>query len=165
MDNTYLFFVMGVSGCGKSTIGKLLAETLHYPFFDGDDYHLEANVKKMAAGHPLTDEDRMGWLATLNQLARKHSETGAVITCSALKESYRLLLARQLPERVYFVYLKGSFELIMGRLQERKGHFMPPTLLKSQFEALEPPVSAIQVSIDNRPEEVVSEILAKVRGH
>ena len=165
MDKTYLFFVMGVSGCGKSTIGKLLAETLHYPFFDGDDYHLEANVEKMAAGHPLTDGDRMGWLATLNQLAKKHRETGAVITCSALKQSYRLLLAHQLSEQVYFVYLSGSFELIMGRLKQRKGHFMPPTLLKSQFEALEPPVGAIQVSIDNPPEVVVTEILTKVREH
>ncbi len=165
MDKTYLFFVMGVSGCGKSTIGKLLAETLQYPFFDGDDYHLEANVKKMAAGHPLTDGDRMGWLATLNQLAKKHRETGAVITCSALKESYRLLLAQQLSEQVYFVYLTGSFELIMDRLQQRKGHFMPPTLLKSQFETLEPPIGAIEVSIDNPPKEVVLEILAKVRAH
>lgn len=165
MDKTCLFFVMGVSGCGKSTIGKLLAETLHYPFFDGDDYHAEANVEKMAAGHPLTDEDRMGWLATLNQLAKKHRKTGAVITCSALKESYRALLAQQLSEQVYFVYLSGSFELIMGRLQQRKGHFMPPTLLKSQFEALEPPLGAIKVSIDNPPEKVVSEIMAMVSGH
>jgi gluconokinase len=165
MDNKYLIFVMGVSGCGKSTIGKSLAETLHYPFFDGDDYHLEANVKKMAAGHPLTDEDRMGWLTTLNHLAKTHAETGAVITCSALKQSYRVLLAKQLPEQVYFVYLSGSFELIMDRLRRRKGHFMPPALLKSQFEALEPPMGAIQVSIDKHPKEIVSEILAKVTGH
>ena len=143
---------MGVSGCGKSTIGKLLAETLKYPFFDGDDYHLEANVKKMAAGHPLTDEDRMGWLATLNQLAKKHRETGAVITCSALKGIVQgNFCAQQLSEQVYFVYLTGSFELIMDRLQQRKGHFMPPTLLKSQFETLEPPVGAIKVSIDQSP--------------
>lgn len=151
---------MGVSGCGKSTIGKMLAESLHYPFFDGDDYHLEANVKKMAEGHPLTDEDRFGWLATLNQLAKKHSEKGAVITCSALKESYRALLARQLNATVRFVYLTGSFELIMQRLRQRKGHFMPPTLLKSQFETLEPPAGAIQVSIDENPQEIVAQILA-----
>ncbi len=157
----HIFFIMGVSGSGKTTIGKLLAEKLEISFFDGDSYHPEANVQKMAQGHPLNDEDRKGWLLRLNELAKEHENQGAVIACSALKTKYRKLL-RQGIGSIDFVYLEGSLELISKRLARRKGHFMPPGLLRSQFEALEIPDNAISVSIDATPSEIVTDILKKI---
>ncbi len=159
--NDHIFFVMGVSGSGKTTIGKLLAEKLGISFFDGDGYHPEANVQKMAHGHPLNDDDRKGWLERLNELAKEHTDKGAVIACSALKSKYRKLL-RQGLDRIQFVYLEGSFELISKRLAERKGHFMPPELLRSQFEALEIPVHALSVSIAATPQEIVADIMKQL---
>lgn len=157
--NKPIFIVMGVSGCGKSTIGKLLASELKIPFFDGDDYHPEANVKKMAAGSPLNDDDRAGWLERLNELSIENSTIGAVIACSALKKSYRVTLSKGLNEKVKFVYLKGTFEEISNRLKQRKNHFMPSGLLKSQFNALEVPSEAIVVSITNTPKEIVNLVM------
>lgn len=161
MDNKYIYIVMGVSGCGKSTIGTLLANELDIPFFDGDDYHPKANVEKMASGKALNDEDRKGWLQTLNKLAIDHKSKGAVIACSALKESYRSLLKNHMEEEMVFVYLQGSFTEIHERLKNRKGHYMPIELLKSQFEALEPPKDAIEISINHNPKEIIAEILDK----
>ncbi|WKX75421.1 gluconokinase [Zobellia laminariae] len=154
-----IIFVMGVSGSGKSTIGKLLAEELNLSFYDGDDYHPEANVKKMADGHPLDDDDRQGWLERLNLLAIEKSENGAIIACSALKNKYRTILQNGIEEKLNFVYLQGTFEEIMGRLELRKNHFMPPELLHSQFNTLEVPEDAITVSIMHTPEEIVSKII------
>ncbi len=162
MDRKGIYVVMGVSGCGKSTIGLLLAEKLGIPFFDGDDYHPEANVKKMKSGLALNDDDRKGWLEALNELAIEHKQKGAVIACSALKESYRSLLRKQLKKELAFVYLKGSFSEIHARLQKRKGHYMPIELLKSQFETLEEPKDAITVSITHSPDRIVTEILEKI---
>ncbi|MDV7138623.1 gluconokinase [Maribacter sp. TH_r10] len=162
MDRKGIYVVMGVSGCGKSTIGLLLAEKLGIPFFDGDDYHPEANVKKMKSGLALNDDDRKGWLEALNELAIEHKEKGAVIACSALKESYRSLLRKQLKKEMAFVYLQGSFSEIHARLQKRKGHYMPIELLKSQFETLEEPKDAITVSITHSPDRIVTEILKKI---
>ena len=159
MDKPLIYIVMGVSGCGKSTIGKLLAATLKIPFFDGDDFHPEANVQKMASGLPLNDEDRKGWLQKLNKIAIVHKASGAVIACSALKENYRNTLKENLEKQMVFVYLKGTFEEINARLKERQGHYMPIELLKSQFETLEAPADAIQVSINHSPDEIISEIL------
>ncbi|MCP4977589.1 MAG: gluconokinase [Maribacter sp.] len=159
MHKGQIYIIMGVSGCGKSTIGKLLANRLKVPFFDGDDFHPEANVQKMASGHPLTDLDRKDWLQKLNELALGHSLDGTVIACSALKEKYRIQLRQGLEAKMVFVYLKGSFEEIRSRLKERQGHYMPIELLKSQFETLEPPKSSIQVSINLSPKEMVAEIL------
>lgn len=158
-DSTYIFFVMGVSGSGKTTIGKLLAQTLGYPFFDGDDYHPEKNIKKMAQGIPLTDTDRQGWLEGLNQLAWQHSSKGAVIACSALKRSYRILLGNGLDKTCKFIFLNGSFQDIQNRINQRKDHFMPAALLASQFETLEPPQDAINVAISDSPEVIVDNIL------
>lgn len=160
-----VYFVMGVSGCGKSTIGALLAEALLVPFFDGDDFHPAANVSKMAAGAPLTDEDRRDWLIALNQLALKHVNNGAVIVCSALKSAYRKILSDQLEEHVSWVVLNGTFEEIQQRLNARKGHFMPASLLRSQFDTLELPSKAITVSISPSPDIILKQIIARIKGN
>lgn len=158
-----IFFVMGVSGTGKTTIGKLLAEELAIPFFDGDDYHPKENTAKMASGNALNDNDRYGWLAALNELANKNKEIGAVIACSALKEKYRTQLKTKIEKETVFVYLKGSYTEIKSRLDSRKGHFMTSTLLKSQFDTLEPPSEAIIVSITLTPEQILKEILNQLK--
>jgi len=131
--------VMGVSGCGKSTLGRLLAARLSVPFVEGDDLHSAANVAKMAAGQPLTDEDRGGWLSALSQRLRQavSQEQGLVVACSALKKNYRDQLRQGAPE-VLFVHLQGSPEVLNQRLQQRTGHYMPPTLLQSQLAILQP---------------------------
>lgn len=157
-----IYFIMGVSGCGKSTIGRLLANELKIPFYDGDDYHSKSNVKKMASGQPLTDNDRIGWLLRLNDIALSNREEGAIIGCSALKESYRRILDANIQENARWIYLSGSFEDVMNRLRKRKGHFMPAKLLKSQFETLEVPKKAIEVSINIPPEEIVNQILGLI---
>lgn len=166
MDNesTYIFFVMGVSGCGKSTIGKLLATSLAIPFFDGDDYHPDANIQKMKAGMPLNDDDRHEWLVRLNELAKENMENGAVIACSALKEKYRIALNLGIDDKVRWVFLEGTFKEVLDRLQKRAGHFMPVELLRSQFDTLEPPQNAITVSIGKTPKAIVSEVLHQLKN-
>jgi carbohydrate kinase (thermoresistant glucokinase family) len=152
--------VMGVSGCGKTTVGRLLASRLQLPFLDADEFHPPANVAKMAAGTPLTDEDRRPWLELLNRKLLEHKD--AVLACSALKESYRRALARDLAD-YRFVHLRGSLELIRARLAERKHRYMPASLLESQFAALEPPADAIVVDIAQDPDRCVTRILAALR--
>ncbi|WP_326693049.1 MULTISPECIES: gluconokinase [unclassified Streptomyces] len=127
---------MGVSGSGKSTVGELLAPRLGVPFADADSFHPRRNIEKMSAGTPLTDEDRAPWLASMADWLAQHTESGAVLVCSALKRRYRDRL-RQASSRLFFLHLDGSYELIAGRLGKREGHFMPAGLLRSQFEALE----------------------------
>jgi gluconokinase len=128
--------VMGVSGSGKSTVGAALAKRLRVPFVDADTLHPQANVAKMAAGEPLNDDDRYPWLEKVGEWLAGHRD-GGVVSCSALKRNYRDRLRMRCP-RVEFLHLSGSPELIGGRLAARSGHFMPPALLRSQFDALEP---------------------------
>jgi gluconokinase len=156
--------LMGVSGSGKTTVGKVLAETLGWPFVEGDDYHPRSNVAKMRAGAPLTDDDRRPWLAALRERVDQSCAAGEdiVLACSALKHAYQDYLERHDPACVHYVYLHGPEELIRKRLAGRKGHFMNPRLLPSQFEALEPPAHAIRVEVTGSPEEVADEIRRKL---
>jgi carbohydrate kinase (thermoresistant glucokinase family) len=147
---------MGVSGCGKSTVGALLAQRLGADFLDADEFHPPANVAKMASGTPLTDADRLPWLERLN--AELGSRIQAVLACSALKESYRKVLTAGIDCQV--VHLRGPIELIRARLQRRQHRYMPASLLESQFATLEAPASAIEVDIDRSPEDCVEAVVA-----
>ncbi len=129
--------VMGVSGCGKTTVGQALAGSLGWDFEDADDWHPEENVARMRAGQPLTDEDRVPWLERLNRLLRESERV--VLACSALKHGYREKLREGLNDGVGFVYLHAGEELLLARLKDRRGHYMPASLLPSQLEALEVP--------------------------
>lgn len=140
-----IYFVMGVSGSGKTTLGKALAKALRIPFLDADDFHPIENIQKMAKGIPLSDTDRQPWLMSLHQAASRWKDQAGIIACSALKKQYRTLLSQGLPCR--WIYLDGSFEEINHRLEKRKDHFMPPSLLRSQFQALEVPQLAIRVPV------------------
>jgi len=154
---------MGVSGSGKSTLGKALASRLDWPFQEGDDLHPPANIAKMSAGIPLTDEDRAPWLAAVGAWIDRciGQGGGGVITCSALKAAYRRTLTAGRPS-VRVVYLEGSKALIAERLVERTGHFMPTGLIDSQFADLEPPTPeehAIDVSADSPIERQVTKVV------
>lgn len=156
---------MGVSGCGKSRIGKKLADTLNIPFFDGDDFHPESNILKMASGEPLTDEERLGWLNNLNKLAVKQLKNNhLVISCSALKESYRKILKQNIEENCHWIFLSGSFDTIRERLKNRKDHFMPDNLLQSQFDSLEEPECGIKIDINKSPQEITEKILYQLKN-
>ena len=151
--------LMGVTGSGKTTVGKVLAKQLGWKFCDADEYHPAANIEKMHRGIPLTDEDRKPWLQALARLiddARDRGES-LVLACSALKHAYQEYLRRHL-DVVHYICLCGPEELIEKRLAARKGHFMNPRLLESQFEILEPPEDAIRVDVNGTPEAIASEI-------
>ncbi|MDB9748753.1 NADP-dependent phosphogluconate dehydrogenase, partial [Polaribacter sp.] len=146
-------------GVGKSTIGALLAKQLEVPFFDGDDYHSEANISKMSKGTPLTDLDRHDWLLALNALATQQLKTNScIIACSALKESYRTILETAIEASTKWIFLHGTFQQIKERLQHRNHHFMTSDLLQSQFDTLEIPQNALQIDIHLSPKEMVTEI-------
>lgn len=150
---------MGVSGVGKSTIGNLLSKALNIPFFDGDDYHPEENISKMASGHPLNDQDRQGWLETLNKLAIEQSENNScIIVCSALKDSYRKTLNQNIEDHVNWVFLHGTFDMIYDRISSRENHFMSSEMLRSQFDTLEEPENAIKIDISLTPNNIVEVI-------
>lgn len=163
MNNSRLIIVMGVAGTGKTTIAKELARELNLPFLEGDEFHPEANVLKMKSGEPLTDEDRYGWLHTLNGELISRQHTGVVLSCSALKEAYRDILSFNSTEPLLWVYLKGDYELVLKRMKSRSGHFMPPALLQSQFAILEEPKEAITVDIGKSPQEIVTQLLAEIK--
>jgi gluconokinase len=163
LDAPCALIVMGVSGSGKSTIAEKLAQRLGWTYEDGDRFHPASNVAKMSAGHPLTDEDRWPWLQAIADEIDRASKAGehAVIACSALKRSYRDVLVHGRRD-VRIVYLNGTQELIAGRLAQRKGHFMPPGLLESQFKTLEPPgadENPVIVSIDAAVAEIVDDTI------
>ena len=157
-----IVIVMGVSGCGKTTVGELLAERLGCAFSDADDFHPAANVEKMRAGSPLSDDDRRPWLQALRQAIEGWQAAGEsrVIACSALKAAYRDLLSPQ--GDAIFVFLTGSRETIAARLEARKGHYMNPGLLASQLATLEEPADAIAVNIALPPAAIADKIMARL---
>ncbi len=154
-----IVILMGVTGAGKTKVGRRLAQELGWRFIEGDDYHPRANIDKMARGIPLTDEDRVLWLQRLRQLIEKCLQNGrsAVIACSALKQAYRDYLSVDAGE-VHFVYLKGEYELIHARLKDRRGHFAKEDLLASQFSALEEPRGALTVDVAQDPDTIIATI-------
>jgi gluconokinase len=157
---------MGVSGCGKSTVGQLLGERLGIDFVEGDQFHSHANIVKMASGNPLTDQDRLEWLELLADMLRQaHSSQRAVVmSCSALKKSYRNIL-RAGNNNVRFIYLKGTFEVLNKRVSERSHQYMPSSLLNSQLSTLEPPLieeNPLAYDVSLPPELIVDTILKEL---
>jgi gluconokinase len=157
---TAVIVLIGVAGSGKTTVGKLLAARLDWPFADADDYHPAANIEKMRSGIPLTDIDRQPWLDRLRSLIAAWIESGAhgVLACSALKQAYRDHL--RVNHQVRFVYLKVEKKLLRERLQQRPGHYMKAVMLESQLATLEEPAEATSVDGSKRPAEIVEEIMA-----
>lgn len=155
---------MGVSGCGKSTIGKLLANDLNIPFFDGDDFHSKNNIAKMSNGQPLNDDDRQGWLEALNSFVKKQlTKNNCIIACSALKQKYRSTLSLGFEHYTNWVYLHGNFEKIYRRLSKRTNHFMSLELLKSQFDTLEEPKNALKIDASLTPKQIIETIKIEVK--
>jgi len=155
--------LMGVSGSGKTSVGKVLAEHLKWDFYDADDFHPPENVAKMAIGIPLDDSDRAPWLAALHDLissSLKQNKSG-VLACSALKERYRQQLMNG-SDGVQLVYLKGSYDLIWSRMETRSDHYMKPQMLHSQFDALEEPSNALTVDISLSVEEIVQFVIQQI---
>jgi gluconokinase len=157
--------LMGVSGTGKTAVGTRLARALGGEFVEGDDYHPPANVAKMRSGVPLDDADRQPWLETLSREIGKWLDAAktVVLACSALKRRYRDILKAGRPG-VRFVHLEGDPDLIRSRLAQRRGHYMPASLLDSQFAALEEPADAITVGVEGTPDEIVAEIVQALRA-
>lgn len=150
---------MGVAGSGKTTVGRLLAAQLGWPFRDADEFHPPENVAKMSAGMPLDDGDRAPWLAAIRTYLGAELAAGrsVVVTCSALRQRYRDALVAD-PARTRLVHLQGDFRLILERMERRTDHFMKPSMLESQFAALEPPSGVLTVDINQPPANIVAEI-------
>src|SRR5271157_546138 len=153
-----IIVIMGVSGAGKTTVGRLLAEELGWKFYDADDFHSAANKDKMSRGVPLTDEDRADWLAVLRSLLHQNIEASQSIVwaCSALKQEYQDVL--RVSKEVHFVYLQGTYQQIKARMKERKDHYMKPEMLASQFAILNEPNDALTINISKTPKEIVAVI-------
>ncbi|KAF4405632.1 MULTISPECIES: gluconokinase [Streptomyces] len=164
-EDAPLVVVMGVAGAGKTTIGRMVAGRLGVPYADADDFHPPENIAKMTAGTPLDDEDRRPWLAALGQWLAEHSADGGVVSCSALKRRYRKQLSEAAPG-AFFLHLDGSADVIAQRMAHRKGHFMPPSLLRSQIADLQPlerDERGAAVSIDGTPEQTTDLALDALR--
>ncbi|TLH66459.1 gluconokinase [Mycolicibacterium aubagnense] len=158
--------VMGVSGSGKSTVGAALAQRLRVPFADADDFHPAANIAKMAAGHPLNDDDRRPWLETIGQWLAEHCGDGGVMSCSALKYQYRVQLRSHCPG-TRFLHLFGTPEVIGARQASRPGHFMPASLLASQFDTLEPlraDEGGVVIDVAQSIDSIVDEYISRTGG-
>ncbi|MEU2995590.1 gluconokinase [Streptomyces griseoincarnatus] len=156
MNTPHVVVVMGVAGTGKTTIGPLLAARLGVPYAEGDDFHPQSNIAKMSAGTPLTDDDRWPWLDAIGDWAQGRAALGGVVSCSALKRSYRDRLRAAAPG-VVFVHLTGDRALVEDRMSHRQGHFMPTALLDSQFatlQPLEPDEAGVAVNVTGSPEEI-----------
>ena len=160
---TRFFIVMGVSGCGKSSVGQSLTQSLGWDFYDADDFHPPANVAKMASGIPLDDSDRAPWLASLHDMISSSlkADKSGVLACSALKERYRQQLMDG-NDGVQIVYLKGSYDLIWSRMVKRTDHYMKPHMLRSQFETLEEPTNAITIDISMSMQDIVQKIISEM---
>lgn len=159
-----IFVVCGVSGVGKTTIGRLLAEALGIPFHDADDFHPASNLKKMSSGIPLDDGDRQPWLDTLSsELSGWEKEGGAVLACSALKERYRTILGSRCTERIRWIVLHANEAVLADRVASRKGHFFDRRLLGSQLDALEIPDYGWLIDAQPSPKDIVNEILMRLR--
>ena len=157
--------IMGVAGCGKTTVGRLVAAALQLPFLDADDLHPVANIQKMKKGIALTDDDRGPWLKKVaEKISEMVGEGGGVVACSALKEKYRHVLSCDLSIPVLLVYLKGARETLSRRMQQRVNHFMPPGLLDNQLKTLEEPEVALTLSIEASPEILCERIVHSVAG-
>jgi gluconokinase len=153
-----IIVLMGVTGSGKTTVGRLLAEDLGWTYFDADDFHSEPNIEKMKGGIPLNDADRKPWLESLRELVRDYliRSEDAVLACSALKASYREFLL--LDQSVKLVYLKSDYQLIRERLEQRRGHYMDPALLDSQFDTLEEPQECLRIDAASDPPAILRTI-------
>ena len=166
MSTPKVVVVMGVAGTGKTTIGPLLASRLGVPYAEGDDFHPPANIAKMSAGTPLTDEDRWPWLDAIGSWAHGRAALGGVVSCSALKRSYRDRLRAEAPG-VVFVHLAGDRSLIEDRMSHRQGHFMPTALLDSQFATLQPleqDEAGVVVNVSGSPEEITGRAAKALAG-
>ncbi|WP_124981192.1 gluconokinase [Nonlabens xiamenensis] len=157
-----IVIIMGVSGVGKTTVGRQLAEEFDCPFQDADDFHPLSNIQKMKAGIALDDTDRWPWLESLNKYLRELKGASLILACSALKQSYRDHLAQGV-DHLHWVFLQASVPLIQKRLESRKSHFFDPKLVRSQFETLEPPTDAIRIDAGQPLDQVVSHIKNELR--
>jgi gluconokinase len=161
--NQAIIIVMGVSGSGKTTVGELLAKRLSRPFYDGDDFHSAANVAKMSSGTPLTDADRHDWLATLaTDFGQWEQAGGAVVACSALKESYRQTLQAGASLPLSWVFLDGDPAVLRARLEGRTNHYMKASMLESQLTTLEKPTYGLRLNIEDAPEKLVDQIVEQL---
>jgi len=158
-----IVLVMGTTGAGKTTVGKLLAEKLNWTFLDADDFHPATNIAKMKQGIPLTDADRVPWLAAIHEELARQNAAGkdCVLACSALKNGYRETIGAGLPMKT--VYLKGSYEEMRAHILARHGHFAGEGILAGQFRDLEEPSDAIVVSVHHAPENIVEEVLRELK--
>ncbi len=161
MFKNHIIIVVGVSGVGKTTIGKMLAKHLTLPFIDADDFHPISNIEKMKSGNPLNDDDRFPWLNNLNnQLKKATNEKGIVLGCSALKENYRVLLSNNITQKIHWVILKGDQKMIQERMMKRS-HYFSHEMLQSQFDTWEEPDYGFKINIGKSPEDIVKEIIEK----
>ena len=161
-----VFIIMGVSGCGKTTVGQQLGQLLNQPFYDADDFHSKTNIEKMSHGIPLNDDDRREWLAVLAaNIGRWEQIGGAVLACSALKEKYRTTFQSEARELLHWVFLDGPKALLLERMGARKGHYMHSDMLDSQLATLERPAYALRLSITAAPAELVGQILTALENN